>query len=654
MVRFAGCGPMRHLNASLVAGLTLLAAVPSHAQTGASLVSTSGFANFNTAGVVVTISGDTNRNAAVGLEWRPAGGVFRAGHPLARIDATRLVGSVFSLSPNTSYEVRLTLSDANGVTGPATAVVAVQTRSDVLPEPTLRRLFVATTGNDANTGTIPTAPLRTIQRAATLAQAGDLVLIQPGIYRETVTIARSGTATQPLVFRGAAAGAIVDGADATIAAGVRWTQSGRVHSIVTGFPTGSVVTEVGRLFEYGSLSELQALAAGAPGGFFFDGTRVHVSFLDGSTPASHSMQVGRLEQGFVANNRAFIRIENLEIRYQGASEFGTGVSFRNCSDCAVRTCRIHEMNSAGVRVRGGDRVLIENNDIFDTSIIGWPWSLTRSSTASDAIVFSHEVGRGHVVRRNTMHGTFDGMQACGTIAPVAGVTNETDIHDNVFFDHPDDALENDAYCANVRVWNNRISNVHMGVSAAPATPGPLWVVRNVVWRSGATRTSQIDGMTASALKINNATPSTIGPIFVYQNTFLTDAPTTNSLSLQNPSTGTFIRARNNVIAGTYYALYKPSTVPWDGNWNDLFTTEPTRFVSWQGTRYPNLTAFRAIGQEANGISAPPQLVNPAAGNFDPAVGSPLIDRGVLIPGINDVFVGAAPDIGAVEAGAPTP
>ena len=40
------------------------------------------------------------------------------------------------------------------------------------------------------------------------------------------------------------------------------------------------------------------------------------------------------------------------------------------------------------------------------------------------------------------------------------------------------------------------------------------------------------------------------------------------------------------------------------------------------------------------------------GDFTPGPESPLIDRGLVIPGINDGFEGVAPDIGAVESGTP--
>jgi hypothetical protein len=56
----------------------------------------------------------------------------------------------------------------------------------------------------------------------------------------------------------------------------------------------------------------------------------------------------------------------------------------------------------------------------------------------------------------------------------------------------------------------------------------------------------------------------------------------------------------------------------------------------------------ATSQESHGVSAAPLFVAPATADFTPGPSSPLIDRGVAIPGINDDYAGQAPDIGAVE------
>jgi hypothetical protein len=265
------------------------------------------------------------------------------------------------------------------------------------------------------------------------------------------------------------------------------------------------------------------------------------------------------------------------------------------------------------------------------------------------------VGRGTVVRRNVIHGTFNGVGPCGSTAPVSGVTNETDLYDNVLYQHTDDGFEPEGYCSNVRLWGNRLRDVHMAFAVAPAAPGPVYILRNVAWRIGNTRTSQQDGYTASAIKINSGYSTPIGPLFVYHNTFVTDAPATDAIALLDPGASTFIRSRNNVIAGTRYALYKVNPVVWSGDGDDLYTTDSTRLVSWMGTRYNTLAAFRTgLGQELGGLSTPPQLVAPASGVFEPAAGSPLIDAALPLPGINDAYSGAGPDVGALEWSGPPP
>ncbi|MEI6606096.1 MAG: DUF1565 domain-containing protein, partial [Verrucomicrobiota bacterium] len=52
-------------------------------------------------------------------------------------------------------------------------------------------LHVTKDGNDSNAGT-RAAPLRTIQHAADLAQAGDVITVHAGVYRERVIPPRGG------------------------------------------------------------------------------------------------------------------------------------------------------------------------------------------------------------------------------------------------------------------------------------------------------------------------------------------------------------------------------------------------------------------------------------------------------------------------------
>ena len=53
--------------------------------------------------------------------------------------------------------------------------------------------WVSPDGNDANAGTA-SAPFRSIQKAASVANAGDSILVKPGTYRESVSLSRGGSA----------------------------------------------------------------------------------------------------------------------------------------------------------------------------------------------------------------------------------------------------------------------------------------------------------------------------------------------------------------------------------------------------------------------------------------------------------------------------
>ena len=64
------------------------------------------------------------------------------------------------------------------------------------------------------TGLPPAAQVRTISEAAAKAEPGDTVVIHDGIYRETVTVEKSGTAEKPIRFQAAPGeNVVITGAD---------------------------------------------------------------------------------------------------------------------------------------------------------------------------------------------------------------------------------------------------------------------------------------------------------------------------------------------------------------------------------------------------------------------------------------------------------
>lgn len=89
------------------------------------------------------------------------------------------------------------------------SIVALLLVAGIAPASHATQYHVATTGNDANRGT-KSAPLRTIQRAAELAQPGDVITVHAGVYRERINPPRGGTSDAKRIVYQAARGETVE------------------------------------------------------------------------------------------------------------------------------------------------------------------------------------------------------------------------------------------------------------------------------------------------------------------------------------------------------------------------------------------------------------------------------------------------------------
>jgi hypothetical protein len=140
------------------------------------------------------------------LQYRRAGDtIWHTGHPLMLIKDGRLVGSLFELSPSTSYDVKV-LDGATEISG------SITTQPDELqftPSVVLHVNDDAPAGGDGSAA----APFRTIQEGVNRAGPGTQVLVSDGIYREAVTFPTSGTPGNWIQVKAAGTAAILDSAD---------------------------------------------------------------------------------------------------------------------------------------------------------------------------------------------------------------------------------------------------------------------------------------------------------------------------------------------------------------------------------------------------------------------------------------------------------
>jgi len=591
------------------------------------------YPTFQAIGARLPYTGDANGNATARLEWRLAGGAWTAGMAMTRISGSRWAASVLWLTPDTDYEVRAVIDDPDG--GGTSAATAVRTRHE-LPQAPTRTLWVATTGDDANPGS-STQPLRTIQAAVNLAQAGDQIRVRPGIYRETVDAARSGTAAAPIQLVADQAGVILDGSDPAYLSRTDWrAEGGGVYSVPFAAATRLVCADsTQRLYHQATLADLQAGTGGVPQGWTITGGRLYVRLEDGSAPNGHVMHVARLDQGVVLDMASW-RVSGFEVRYYGLTTAAAGIYLAGATGCEVSGNHVHTIGGKNIYLRlGAADNLIQNNLARDPRIGTWPWAACKAHEEEQQGV-SNRGGRGNVIRSNTIRGTFDGIDASGSDTD-ENLGADMDIDDNTVSGVCDDALEPEAMAGiNVRVWRNRIDDVFSGISTAPVTQGPMYVVYNTFtnYRRGGIK-----------LSLSGA-----GQVWFVHNTLTSTAAGSPAVHPSGPYSN--VHWRNNVLVGNGSASVSDdageSATGCDFDGDVIFSNYPALF-RWKGVNYSTIAALRmATGFELSGRAGDPMFVSPATGDYRLRAGSPAIDGALRIPGINDSFLGAAPDMGAWE------
>ena len=177
-----------------------LAPAPVQAQTPAtSPGALRSYSTIYSIGVEWDIAGDANHNAVASVDYRVAGtGGWKDAMPLMRVDynaANMLAGSVLFLTPRTSYEIRLTLTDPDG--GAAIREVTQATRA--LPAlPAAGRTMHVIPGTGGGFGTAAD-PFKGIAAAQAAAQAGDILLVHAGNYGGRIRFDKPGAVDNYLV-----------------------------------------------------------------------------------------------------------------------------------------------------------------------------------------------------------------------------------------------------------------------------------------------------------------------------------------------------------------------------------------------------------------------------------------------------------------------
>jgi len=607
-------------------------------------------ANFNAASVYAYFEGDDNGNAAAKMEYR-AGDArdFRLGHVLSRTGKGRFAGSLFRLLPDEPLEVRVTFDDPDSPSKPPPLAAATRTRSEKFPCGTGKTYYVAPAGDDAGTGT-QDKPFKSLQHAVDLAGPGDVIDLAIGDYFEGVTVNRSGRPDAYIALR---SHRIEGDARNEDGAPKRLDREGRLvgcvepqgpwQKVEAGLyvidekrPVGTVTLDERRIYHHGSLEELKSAAAPlVPGWWKDEGAGKFYLRLEGSAePRAGAVRLGVIQCGLKFEGAACWIVDNVAFAVFGGDRYGRGIEITNSRNIVVRNCRFNTMwVGVWVRKAGSAECLIERNTFDESGIWNWPWKMCKGHDVEGSAI-SLQGGSGNVVRFNTITGQFNGVGAStwGDLQNES-LNRDLDIHDNTFREIGDDPLEPEGACMNVRFYNNRTRDTLQGISLAPITVGPTYVVRDryVNFKQGAVKVS-----------VNSR-----GAVYLYHILGWTNRPDSNALEASGPWDN--MHFRNSIIRGTKYVIedYKPHPVGCTFDYSDLFSTAP-QFIKWANQRY---TRFEDVPASA-GFGPHNLRVEPYAKTSpegEPVGLAPqLIDAGVVIPGINDDFKGKAPDIGPEE------
>ncbi len=524
-------------------------------------------------------------------------------------------------------------------------------------QPTGTVYYVSNDGNNGNNGLTPGTAWQTIAHVNNQTfQPGDSILFNRGdTWRETLYITSSGTSSAWITFGAYGSGDKPRMLGSEQAVG--WTQ------VVTniwqsstplnnpyqgGYSYGEVYfEELNGTYSWGERKVYDGSFSQMTGEYDWSWNANRIYIYSPSNPGSRYAAVEVPQRDAVIrlpnvpdeDPVEYVAIDNLEIMY--AMRHGI---YPGYNEVEVHGLRITNNHIGMIGVKGGSSayciaawhsdMLIQNNTIHDCGRRGI--SLNTYTSHTPGLTISNVT-----IDNNHFYNGFHTTSA--DISSMAGLghtfTNIT-ISNNLI----DDTArwsEGIGCCTSNSIYAQSNGNNY----------SDFYIYNNI-----------IVGSTARAILLRE-----IDDVHVYHNTIYASHPEADPTSLVNFDDVSNIDLRNNIIYGTLpynggttdarcvmdenasffsirdYNLYHQEDP------NQPFTGSQYGYGGWD-TFIWEWDSWRA-GSGFETHSPHPQLplfVDQENGDFNLRVDSPAIDAGVIIPGFNDDYKGAAPDLGAIE------
>ncbi|WP_323101439.1 right-handed parallel beta-helix repeat-containing protein, partial [Intrasporangium sp. YIM S08009] len=517
-----------------------------------------------------------------------------------------------------THLVSVTVADTGGLTGRSEVPVTLTDRATLTYHVDSRNASCS----DAADGT--TTPFCSISRGASVAVAGDTVLVEAGDYREQVTPAATGLPTAPLTFRANGAVRVLGSTD--LGSTAQWTATGTTAwkaTVTAAAPVSQVLRGGTRLASASSATTT------TPGTFFYDAP-TSTLYVDagGANPASGTtLEASTRSYGFKLWNARSVVVDGFTTQGQN----GVGVSIQDSADVVVSSATATLASSYGISSDRSSRTRVSGSTTATNGSIG-----IRIATSPDAVVSgSTSASNGYhgisiqgsaraTVADNVTHDNAQATQRLATGIDVSVGSTGAVIERNTSYANQDSGIQVYTGSDDATVRRNlAYDNGDHGVDCLSSLRDH--VVGNTVV-GNATAGVNLEGGCASAIVANNVSiDNAVG-----------STRTTGDIRLDAKSSPGSTVDRNLVFQTAGGPLYE---------WNSL--------------RYATVAAFQAAsGQGARDLGSAPRFVDQTARNLALTITSPAVDSadlGVAGASVTD-HDGLAPvDVpGVADTGAGTP
>jgi parallel beta-helix repeat protein len=230
--------------------------------------------------------------------------------------------------------------------------------------------FVATSGNDANAGTLA-SPFKTINKAAAVSLPGDVVSVRGGIYNTAVSVSAKGTATARIVIRSyPGEKAVIDGTGLGTST-ILVNFSGTQYLDFTGFEVRNA-PYIGINIRNGHSTRIadNVIHHTYRGAVYFG-----ADAMGGSTDA------------IIENNVAYNNVLENTAHSTSGGWAGTLVITRT-NGATIRGNRVYNNDGEAIIVNRSDNALVYGNELFDNFSQGVFLDNARFTTVDSNLIYS--------------------------------------------------------------------------------------------------------------------------------------------------------------------------------------------------------------------------------------------------------------------------